>query len=113
MDDADPCTSGTSSNAYPYDGILWGQFGKLGMDSNHTISWTLSKGQSTNSDNFPVTTGSQGVFSMPEKTTIGSSTTISYKCNADPATVDGGHDYSGGAPTFSADATVAINLLAD
>src|SRR5262249_53450831 len=48
------------------------------------------------------------MFSLPEQTTIGSTATFKYGCNANPPPPTSGTDYSSGVPSFTPDNQVDL-----
>lgn len=93
-------TAGTSTN--PLD-KYFGSGGYLGLDSNGKISWAMAT-------EFDYATWA-GVFSMPEKTTIGETTSLSYLCTTSVPDPTSGNTYASGAPTFTSSTPITLTLV--
>ncbi len=105
------CSESTSAPnvAFNYNGLDWGTFGMLGRDAaSSLISWALA-GETTK--NNTAISGYRGVLSLQEKSTIGDISTVSFKCTTDVPLPASGRVYST-APTFTADDTFSVTLLA-
>lgn len=108
--DHDICNymGGPSVVAYNGNGTRIGMAGMLGLDNNHTLAWA-SPGP-TASNGFSIT-GYSGVFKMPEISTIGQTTVLSYHCSTEVPQPISGPNYTSGAPDFTADGTLVLKLL--
>ncbi len=96
--------------AFNGNGTLWGTFGMLGLDANHTLAWASPGGMSSDRSTI---TGYNGVFRMQEISTIGQTTVLSYQCTANVPQPASGPNYSSGAPDFTADGTLLLTLIAN
>jgi hypothetical protein len=103
-------TGGSAVVAYNGNGMRAGLWGMLGLDANHMLAWA-SPAPSKLSDG--TITGYSGVFRMPEISTVGQTTVLSYKCMDDVPRPISGRNYSSGAPDFTADGTLTLTLLAN
>jgi hypothetical protein len=93
--------------AFNGNGTLFGTFGMLGLDASHTLAWA-SPGQASGDGTI---SGYSGVFKMPEISTIGQTTVVSYLCTSNVPQPVSGPNYSSGAPNFTAGGTLTLMLL--
>jgi hypothetical protein len=105
-----PTTSATSA-AYPIDPaqspVLSGGArtgGWLGRDAAGTLCWVFPADISYSTY--------AGYLTLPELTTLGSSTTISSQQTATPAPPSAGSTYASGCPAITADTTKNVTLVA-
>jgi hypothetical protein len=102
--------SGSWVVAFSGSGTHVGNFGMLGLDASHTLAWAAPGAMASDRQSI---TAYCGVYRMPEVSTVGQTTVLSYKCTADVPQPASGQNYSSGAPGFAADDTVWLTLLAD
>ena len=107
----DLCATSGNSSAVAYNGNGWraGLWGMLGLDAGHTLAWA-SPGPGIGGGTI---TGYGGVFRMPELSTIGQSTVLSYRRTADIPQPLSGKNFSSGAPDFSPSGTLTLTLLSN
>lgn len=105
----DLCARTGNSCAVAYNGNGWrsGLWGMLGLDVNHTLAWASPAPGIGNG----TITAYNGVFRMPEISTVGETTILSYRCTSDIPQPQSGKNYSSGAPAFTADGTLTLTLL--
>ena len=99
--------SGGSAVAYNGNGTLFGTFGLLGLDASHTLAWASPAGGGINGS----FTAYNGVFRMPELSTVGQTTVLSYLCTSAIPQPVSGRNYSSGAPGFTPSGTLTLTLL--
>ena len=107
------CPSSSDMNwvmAFNGNGTSLGTYGMLGLDANHTLAWASPSGVS---DDRKSITGYDGVFRMPEISTVGQTTVLSYLCTSTIPQPVSGPNYSSGAPDFVPAATLTMTLLED
>jgi hypothetical protein len=100
-------TSGGSAVAYNGNGTLFGTYGLLGLDASHTLAWASPAGGGSNG----TFTSYNGVFRMPELSTIGQTTVLRYLCTSNVPQPVSGRNYSSGAPNFTPSGTLTLTLL--
>jgi hypothetical protein len=99
--------SGGSAVAYNGNGTLFGTFGLLGLDASHTLAWASPAGGGANGS----FTAYNGVFRMPELSTIGQTTVLTYLCTSNIPQPVSGKNYSSGAPDFTPSGILTLTLL--
>lgn len=107
--DHDICTSMGGGHVVAFNGNGWraGLWGMLGLDANHTLAWA-SPGPNLGNGTI---NAYNGVFRMPEISTVGQTTVLSYLCTSDIPQPISGKNYSSGAPDFTPSGTLTLTLL--
>lgn len=93
--------------SYAGDGLMAGTFGMLGLDKSGMLAWA-SAGESNDDGDIM---GYSGLFAMAEVSDLGGSTTLRYKCTVDVPAPTSGHNYASGAPQFTPEGTLSLQLL--
>ncbi len=107
------CSSSSDMNwvvTFNGNGTSFGTYGMLGLDANHTLAWASPGGVSADRASI---TGYNGVFRMPEISTVGQTTVLSYLCTSTIPQPVSGPNYSSGAPDFVPAGTLTLTLLED
>jgi hypothetical protein len=107
----DLCATSGNSCAVAYNGNGWraGLWGMLGLDTSHTLAWASPAPGIGNG----TITAYNGVFRMPEISTVGQTTVLTYLCTSNIPQPASGKNYSSGAPDFTPSGTLTLTLLAN
>ncbi|MBN2188251.1 MAG: hypothetical protein JW699_02265 [Chitinispirillaceae bacterium] len=105
----DICATSDNSCRVAYNGNGWraGLWGMLGLDTSHTLAWASP---APGGDNGTIT-AYIGVFRMPELSTVGQTTVLSYLCTSNIPQPVSGKNYSSGAPDFTPSGILTLTLL--
>jgi hypothetical protein len=79
----------------------------LGLDANHVLAWA-SPAPGTGNGTI---SAYNGVFRMPELSTVGQTTVLTYLCTSNIPQPVSGKNYSSGAPDFTPSGILTLTLL--
>jgi hypothetical protein len=97
--------------SFDRNSLLWGEYGRLGLDTQGILSWALA-GPYSGESNASIS-GYRGLVEMTEKTAIGDTTTLHYQCTTSPPEPTDSINYGSGHPAMADDGTFTVTLLAN